>query len=129
MKKDEVVMISNSEMKFIKDNQSSNCPVVQAVIDKIAGTGPEIDILPAGFSQSNPIQDLNDVTSNQINKNFKKIFKDKEGNLLKPVDKVISFGHVFIIFKYENQNYFRALRRDKVLNILSIINLEKKDLT
>jgi hypothetical protein len=120
MKKDEIVKISNTDMEFIKTNQNSECPVVQAMIDRMTGMGPEIDILPAGFGQNNPIQDLNTILTQS--KKSKKVYKDKEGNVLKPIKKINSFGHVFIVFKYENSKCFRIVRKDRLRKTLNVIS-------
>lgn len=120
MKKDEIVKISNIDMEFIKTNQNSECPVVQAMIDKITGMGPEVEILPAGFGQNNPVQDLSMVLTQS--KKPKRIYKDKEGNLLKPIKKINSFGHTFIVFKYENSKCFRVVRKDRLSKTLNVIS-------
>lgn len=122
MKKDEFFKISTINMDFVRENKDSKCPVVQAVIDRVTNMGPEIDILPYGSKQNNPLHDMYLILNYQMQKQGKKIFKDKNGKLLKPVRKIDSFGKTFIVFKYVDSKCFLVIRKDKIKKSLNIVS-------
>lgn len=119
MKKDLIIKISNIDMEFVRKNKDSKCPVVQAMIDKITDMGHEVEILSCGANQNNPAQDLNILIKNN---KPKRIYKDNNGDLMRPVKKIESFGKKFIAFRYLNINALRLVRLDNVKKLLKRVS-------
>ena len=51
-----------------------------------------------------------------------KTYRDKSGQFLKPIKKLESFGHIFIVFKYLDSRSFRVIRKDRINKNLQIVS-------
>lgn len=78
---------------------------------------PVIKSFKEGLSNNNKQKKINFKI-----KKTPRIFKDKNGKLLKSVKKIESFGKFYIVFKYLEASQFLVIRKDLIMSRLSVVS-------